>query len=62
MGKCKENPRYNVLSIRVSDAEKAILDEISRRDRSSITDLMREAIRSYIPNLATVREQPRQGC
>ena len=47
MGKYKQHPKYNVLSIRVSDAEKALLDEMRRRDRSSITDLIRKAITSY---------------
>ena len=57
MGKYKENPKYNVVSIRVSDEEKAFLDEISKRERSSITELMREAIRSYVPHLATIQKQ-----
>lgn len=47
MGKYKQHPKYNVLSIRVSDEEKALLDEMRRRDRSSITDLIRKAITSY---------------
>lgn len=47
MGKYKENPRYNVVSIRVSDEEKALLNEMSKRDQGSITDLMRKAITSY---------------
>ena len=47
MGKYKEYPKYNVLSIRVTDQEKALLDEISRRERSSITDLIRAAIKIY---------------
>lgn len=29
--KQKDNPRYNVVSLRVTDAEKAALDEVSRR-------------------------------
>jgi len=57
MGKYKEHPRYNVVSIRVSDDEKAFLDELSRRDRTNITNLMREAIRSYIPQLMRLQEQ-----
>lgn len=52
MGKYKESPKYNVLSIRVSDDEKAFLDEVTRRDHTNITNLMREAIRGYIPELA----------
>ncbi len=47
MGKYKEHPKYNVLSIRVTDEEKALLNEISRRERTSITDLMRTAITIY---------------
>jgi len=47
MGKYKQHPRYNVVSIRVSDEEKALLDEMRRRDRISITDLMRKALTSY---------------
>ena len=47
MGKYKEHPKYNVVSIRISDEEKAILDEISRRNRTTLTDLMRAAITTY---------------
>jgi len=56
MGKYKEQPRYNVLSIRVSDEEKAVLDELTRRDHISISNLMREAIRSYIPHLGSLQQ------
>lgn len=47
MGKYKQHPKYNVVSIRVSDEEKALLDEMRRRDRSSITELIRKAITNY---------------
>jgi len=57
MGKYKEDPKYNVVSIRVSDEEKAYLDELTRRDRTTITKLMREAMRSYIPQLLKLQEQ-----
>ena len=57
MAKYKEHPKYNVVSIRVSDEEKALLDEVSRRDHTNITTLMRQAIRSYIPNLSSLQEQ-----
>jgi predicted transcriptional regulator len=56
MAKYKEHPRYNVVSIRVSDEEKALLDEMTRRDHTTITTLMRQAIRSYIPNLSALQE------
>ena len=57
MNKFKENPKYHVVSLRVSDDEKAFLDEISLRDRTSISSLMREAIRSYIPHLISLKVQ-----
>ena len=43
----KENPRYKVVSLRVTDAEKAILDEVTRRTRKSLSKVMREAIQLY---------------
>ena len=43
----KEHPRYNVVSLRVTDAEKAALDEIMQRTRKSLSMVMREAILLY---------------
>jgi predicted transcriptional regulator len=43
----KENPRYNVVSLRVTDAEKAALDEVTKRTRKSLSKVMREAILLY---------------
>ena len=47
MGKYKESPRYNVLSIRITDDEKAALDEMIRDTRKSVSMLMREAMLRY---------------
>ncbi|ABQ24373.1 ribbon-helix-helix protein, CopG family [Geotalea uraniireducens] len=47
MGKCKEKPKYNVVSMRVSDEEKATLIEMTLQSCKSISRLMREAIRLY---------------
>jgi predicted transcriptional regulator len=47
MGNYKEHPKYNVLSIRVSDEEKAQLDEMAHRTRKNISVLMREAMQLY---------------
>ena len=49
MGKYKEHPKYNVLSIRVTDDEKAQYDEMKRRTNKNISKLMREAMHRYIP-------------
>ena len=47
MPNSKENPRYNVVSLRVTDEEKAALEEVTRRTRKSLSTVVREAIRLY---------------
>lgn len=47
MGKYKENPRYNVLSIRVTKEEMAVIDEMKRDTQKSVSMLMREAMHQY---------------
>jgi predicted transcriptional regulator len=54
MANYKEKPKYNVVSMRVSDEEKALLDEFTRVTRMSISRLMREAIRNYSPQIECV--------
>ena len=44
MGRMRENPRYNVISMRVSDAEREQLENLVRRTRKSVSDIMREAM------------------
>jgi len=44
MGKMRENPRYNVISMRISDDERATLDEIMDTTNKSVSQLMREAM------------------
>lgn len=48
MGKYKEHPKYNVLSIRVTDEERAFIGEIQHHTQKSISKLMREAVFGYI--------------
>jgi len=56
MGSMKENPRYNVVSLRLSDEEKAELDAVTRLTRKSISTIMRDALEQY----ALRREQVRK--
>ena len=49
MGNYKNNPKYNVVSIRVNDEEKLALEEMMRRRNNSISNLMREALLLYSP-------------
>lgn len=44
MGKMRENPRYNVISMRISDEERAALDELMSLTSKSVSQLMREAM------------------
>jgi len=49
MRRLKEHPRRYVVSIRVSDAEKSALEEMTRGRSMSISNLMREALQCYVP-------------
>jgi predicted DNA-binding protein len=44
MGSMKEHPRYNVVSLRISDEEREALDDFVVRTRRSVSQLMREAM------------------
>jgi predicted transcriptional regulator len=55
----KEHPRYNVVSLRVTDAEKAVLDEVMQRTRKSLSMVMREAISLYSHETALYSNAPR---
>lgn len=50
----KENPKYHVLSIRVTDEEKALFDELKRNTRKNISMLMREAMQLHSPGIEGV--------
>ena len=47
MGKYKETPRYNVISMRVSDIERKDLLHIATCNSLSISDMMRQAMEVY---------------
>ena len=51
----KENPRYNVISVRISDEEREVLQMISGRTLKSISEIMREAIHLATPQLECLR-------
>lgn len=40
----RENPRYNVISMRISDAERETLEMLMDTTQKSVSDLMREAM------------------
>ena len=57
MGKYKENAKYNVVCMRVSEEEKLALEELMRKSSKTISGLMREAIELYTPQLVKRVEQ-----
>lgn len=44
MGRMRENPRYNVISMRVSDEEREHLENLMAKTDKSVSDIMREAM------------------
>jgi len=47
MGKYKEHAMYNILSLRVTDEEKAMIDKLTHQTRKNISMIMREAMNLY---------------
>jgi len=47
MGRMRENPRYNVISMRVSDEEREHLETIMEKTHKSVSDIMREAMEFF---------------
>ena len=44
MARHKEQARYNVVSVRVSDEELELLEKLSRETNKKVADLIREAL------------------
>lgn len=47
MGRMSENPRYNVISMRISDDERESLQELINTTQKSVSDIMREAMELF---------------
>ncbi len=47
MGRMSENPRYNVISMRISDEERETLQELINTTQKSVSDIMREAMELF---------------
>jgi len=50
MGRMRENPRYNVISMRISDEERAHLEGLMNKTHKSVSDVMREAMDYFTAN------------
>lgn len=49
MANTKKIPKYDVLSIRVTDKEKTLFDKLKRNTQKNISMLMREALQNNFP-------------
>lgn len=47
MGKFKDSPRYNVISMRVSDVERKELQHLASQHSLSISKIMRQAMEVF---------------
>ncbi|MBI1921442.1 MAG: ribbon-helix-helix protein, CopG family [Geobacter sp.] len=47
MGRMRENPRYNVISMRISDEEREMLQTIMETTSKSVSEIMREAMEMF---------------
>ena len=57
MGRMRENPRYNVISMRISDEEREHLESIVGQTQRSISDIMREAMEYFAANYGQIEAQ-----
>lgn len=44
MGRVKENPKYGVLSVRVTEKEKRIIRNLATKHKMNVTSLVRDLI------------------
>ncbi len=59
MGRMRENPRYNVVSMRISDEERLELAQLMDQTHMSVSDIMREAMslfKARVTNLEMGRQ------
>lgn len=57
MARMKENPRYNVVSLRLTDEEREILEDVKRLTKRSVSELMREAMGLLSPSFGDCRKR-----
>lgn len=55
MARIKEKPRYNIISMRISEGERKQLLALVKTTHQSVSDLMREAIKHFAANQEHVK-------
>jgi predicted DNA-binding protein len=51
MARMKENPRYNVVSMRISEEERRHLEEVMKTTNKNVSYIMREAIEYFTAHI-----------
>lgn len=51
MGRYKERPKYNVVSLRITDEEWEVLQQMKRTSMKSISEILRDSINLAVPQL-----------
>ena len=59
MGRVRENPRYNVISMRISDDERVELETLVSMTDKSVSGIMREAMGLFKAQLESLRPERR---
>jgi hypothetical protein len=59
MGRMRENPRYNVISMRISDDERVELENLVSVTDKSVSDIMREAMLLFKARLDSLQFERR---
>ena len=60
-GKFMEQPKHHIVSTRISDQEKALLEEMTRSEGINTADLIRRALTSYA-SIIDVRADQAGAC
>jgi len=61
MGRMRENPRYNVISLRISDEERDRLQKLIETTNMSVSDIMREAMELFTCQIEKSLETTRKA-
>jgi|GEM_PF-865230 len=51
MGRYKDRPKYNVVSLRITDEEWDLLQQIKRSSMKSISEILRDSMRLAAPQM-----------
>jgi len=61
MGRLRENPRYNVISMRISDDERVELETLVSVTDKSVSGIMREALELFKAQLESLSLERRMA-